>query len=270
MKFWKLDLPLLAAALALSTAPGAWAQGHLFDKVVVDFPNDIHVNDQILPKGHYELRQMRSTGRASNVMLVMSEGASHFDTNAITIPVVNNNTPNKTFVVVQRVGPDYYLDKVWVSGKDYGYQFPIPADVRSRMKEKAELLTLAADYQAPPPQVAAGPSTAEQEELIRRQQEAARQLTESAQQLQQAAQQQREAAEQQRLAAQQAQQALQAAQEAQARQPAPAPEVAQAPPPKPARIPQTSLGWANYLALSGFAIGLAFFLRRRRRRALLQ
>jgi LPXTG-motif cell wall-anchored protein len=304
MKIWKLDLPFAAAALALAVAPGAWAQGRLFNKVVVDFPNDIHVNDQVLPKGHYELRQLRADGAASSVMLIMSEGASHFDMDAITIPAVNNNTPNKTLVVLQRLGSDYYLDKVWVAGQDYGYEFPIPSDVKSRLNEQLAPVTLSANYQAAPaPEAAANAAPAaapapEQEALARQQQEAAQQLKQSAQELQQAAQQQREAAEQaqqaaqqardaaqqqqqaaqqQREAAQQAQQAAQAAQEAQNRQPAPAPEVAQNTPPpqpnenqsnQPNRIPQTASGWANYLALGILAAGLAALLRRRRRASL--
>src|SRR4029077_10300344 len=44
-------------------------------------------------------------------------------------------------------GNDYYFDKVWIQGKDYGYEFPLPQDARSRESERGDAVTVAAKYE---------------------------------------------------------------------------------------------------------------------------
>jgi len=51
------------------------------------------------------------------------------------IPALDNRTPEHTKVVLNHIGEGYYLNKIWVQGKDYGYEFPIPENVRMRERE---------------------------------------------------------------------------------------------------------------------------------------
>ena len=44
----------------------------------------------------------------------------------MTIPTLDPNTARDTKVVLHHYGSDYYFDKIWVQGKDYGYEFPLP------------------------------------------------------------------------------------------------------------------------------------------------
>ena len=55
---------------------------------------------------------------------------------ATAIPALDNRTPSETKLVLDHYGSDYYLNKIWVQGKDYGYEFPIPDSVRLREKER--------------------------------------------------------------------------------------------------------------------------------------
>jgi len=240
MRFWNLFLFFVAVTIATILPQAGSAQGRLFDKVVVDLPNDTHVNTQVIPAGHYEFRQMRDDAGASHVMLVTDDGAKHFDAAAITIPAVNNNTPDATRVIVKRIGPAFYLDKIWVAGKDYGYQFTVPKEAEAQVTT-VQPITISATYQpeqpaqvaeaAPPPPppapVAQTPAPApppparEEPPVI-----------------------------------------------AQATPPPPPPAVEPAPAPaapaQPAQLPQTASGWASYLMLGVLCTGLAMFLRLRR------
>jgi len=157
MKSRNVWILILIAATTLLLPNAGWAQGRLFDKVIVDLPNDTHVNEQVLPAGRYEFRQMRDPAGGSHVMLVTQNGGSKYSTDAITIPAVNNNTPNATRVIVLRVANTYYLDKIWIAGKDYGYEFVLPESARSRLHEVEQAYTVSGNYQTPQVAQAAPP-----------------------------------------------------------------------------------------------------------------
>src|SRR5258708_15629204 len=135
-----------ANVLLLALGTLAWGQGQLFDKVVVDFNQTVKVADQTIPPGHYEIRQLRNSSGGARILFVTTEGATKFEASGATIPILNNDTPWETRVILQRIGQNYYLNRIWISGKDYGYEFPLPAEGKALMHEKAEPLTLTAIY----------------------------------------------------------------------------------------------------------------------------
>ena len=49
-------------------------------------------------------------------------------------------------MILHHFGNDYYFDKVWIQGKDYGYEFPVPDSVKSRERERMEPISVAANY----------------------------------------------------------------------------------------------------------------------------
>ncbi len=155
----KIGTMILAAgitALGLATllTPGK-AQGPLYDRVDVHIPYSVTVGDKTLPPGDYVIQQMRDQGGGSRILLIYSDNGTRFETSVMTIPALDVNTPEHTSVVLHHFGPDYYFDRVWIQGKDYGYEFPLPAAVKMREKERMEPVSLAATYstvteQAPP------------------------------------------------------------------------------------------------------------------------
>jgi LPXTG-motif cell wall-anchored protein len=146
----KLGTSLIAAgitALGLATlVTPVKAQGLMYDRVEVKLPYSVTVGDRTLPPGEYVIQQLRDVGGNSRILLIYGDNGMKFETSALTIPTLDINTPEHTSVILHHFGPDYYFDKVWVQGKDYGYEFPLPNNVKMREKERMEPVSVAATY----------------------------------------------------------------------------------------------------------------------------
>jgi len=138
---------VLALGLATWMTPGK-AQGPLYDRVNVNLPYSVTIGERTLQPGDYVIQQLRDAGGGSRVLLIYSDNGMKFETSAMTIPTLDQNTPESTKVILHHFGPDYYFDKVWIQGKNYGYEFPLPDSVKARDKERAEPVSVAATYQA--------------------------------------------------------------------------------------------------------------------------
>jgi hypothetical protein len=234
----------LAIFLALSHQVTR-AQGPLYDRVTVDLPYTVTVGDHVLQPGSYLIRQVDSPGGASRVLTIHSNNGMEFETSALTIPALDPTTRDDTQVVLHHFGSDYYFDKIWIQGKNYGYEFPLPDSVKARQRERMEPVTVAATYQAAAPE----PQAAAQAAPPPAPAPAPEPAPETAQ----------------------AQPAPAPAPEPQAQPaPEPAPEVAQAQPPQPTEtanreMPQTSAGWLMMLLSGGLLSGTGMALRRRSR-----
>jgi hypothetical protein len=136
----------LAAGLAVYTI-GANAQGPLYDKVIVDLPYAVTINNTVLQPGHYVIRQMDDAGSNSRVLMIFGDNGMKLRATSLTIAALDINTPDKTSVILHHFGNDYYFDKVWIQGKNYGYEFPLPPSVKSREREQMQPYTVAATYQ---------------------------------------------------------------------------------------------------------------------------
>jgi hypothetical protein len=138
-----------ALLLAFLLTIPASAQGPLYDKVMVNLPYTVTIGDHTLQPGDYVIRQLPSAG-GSRVLLVYSDQGMKFETSAMTIPALDNRTPEDTKVILHHFGPDYYFDKIWIQGKNYGYEFPLPDSVKARQRERGEPINVTARYEAVP------------------------------------------------------------------------------------------------------------------------
>jgi hypothetical protein len=224
----------LLLALVL-TAPTSYAQGPLYDKVMVNLPYTVTIGEHVLQPGDYIIQQLPSEGGAGRVLLVYSDQGMKFETSAMTIPALKLNTPEDTTVVLHHFGPDYYFDKIWIQGKNYGYEFPLLDSVKARQRERMEPINVTARYEAAPaPQ-----------ETAQAQPPAAPVQPEPQPQVQ-------------------AQPAPAPAAPEPAPEPAPAPEVQQQPAPLAERaMPATAANWL-FMLLSGGALSAAGLTLRRR------
>ena len=220
---------LLAAGvwtLALATlAVPMWAQGPLYDKVIVDLPYAVTIGNKVLQPGNYVIRQNDSMGGGSRVLLIYSNGGRSFETSTMTIPALDQRTPESTKVVLHRFGNDYFFDKIWIQGKNYGYEFPLPESVKSRQRERMQPVSVAARYE----------STTQQAQQTQQTEKEAERPTEVAQAAPPPA--------------------------PPAAEPAPAP--APAPPEAAREMPHTSAGWLTMLLGGGFLATAGLGLRRR-------
>lgn len=148
MRIGKLLVPTV---LVFGAAGVVLGQGPLYDKVIVDLPYSVTIQDKTLTPGEYIIQQNPSEGQ-NRVVSIYSQDSNRFETFALTIPTLSNRTPNDTSVVLHRFGNEYYFDKIWVQGKNYGYEFPLPDAVKARQRERAQSVTVAANYESAPVQ----------------------------------------------------------------------------------------------------------------------
>jgi hypothetical protein len=118
----------------------------MYDRVNVTLPYSVTIGDRTLQPGDYVLQQLRDQGGGSRVLLIYSDNGMKFETSAMTIPALDQNTPEHTRVILHHFGNDYYFDKVWIQGKDYGYEFPVPDSVKARERERLQPVSVAASY----------------------------------------------------------------------------------------------------------------------------
>ena len=116
--------------------PNASAQT-MWDTVKVTLPYTVTVGEKTLPPGDYTIKQLDSAAGDSQVLLIYNGNGVKFETSALTIHAVDVNTPEKSSVSLYHIGDNYYIDKVWIQGKNYGYQIPLPKNARERETEAA-------------------------------------------------------------------------------------------------------------------------------------
>jgi len=149
-----MNIRNVVLTVSILTASVGFAQGPLYDRVNVTLPYPVTVNGTVLQPGDYEIRQHESAAGGSRVVHFFKDGGMKLETTAMAIPALDNRTPSETKLVLDRFGSDYYLNKIWVQGKDYGYEFPIPESVRLRENERMAAANITATYTAPAPAAA--------------------------------------------------------------------------------------------------------------------
>src|SRR5256885_14024359 len=92
-------------------------------------------NKRLQPED-YHRQELPKNGGASRVLLFYTKDGMKFETSAMTIPALDINTARDTRLVLNHLGDDYYISKIWVQGKDYGYELPIPDAMKSRQNER--------------------------------------------------------------------------------------------------------------------------------------
>jgi hypothetical protein len=271
------NLAIAAGVLALGSA--AWltpgkAQGPLYDRIQVTLPYTVTIGERTLQPGDYIIQQLRDNG-SSRILLIYSDSGMKFETSAMTIPALDINTARDTKVVLHHFGPDYYFDKIWIQGKDYGYEFPLPNSVKSRERERMEPVSVAANYQATPTtEATTSTSTAQATSAAANEQTstaAASQQTSTAAASQQtstaAASQQTSTAAQSETTSQATTHPQTMAQATTQPQTTPPATMAQTTEPSanreaPATMPHTSAGWLGMLLAGGTLSGIGLKLRR--------
>jgi hypothetical protein len=137
-------------SLSLLTASALMAQGPMYDKVEVNLPYPVTINNTTLQPGDYVIRQHDSAAGGSRVLHFFSDQGMKLETTAMAIPALDNRTPKETKLILDHIGNDYYLNKIWVQGKDYGYEFPIPSEIRLREQERNAPANVVARYEPAP------------------------------------------------------------------------------------------------------------------------
>jgi hypothetical protein len=131
----------------------------LWDRVDVNLPYSVTIGDKTLQPGNYVIQQLDDPSGGSQVLLIYGDNGMKFQTSALTIPALQNRTQSDTRVILHHIGNDYYFDKVWIQGKDYGYEFPLPNSVKMREREAMQPVSVAATASSVPPSTTAAQTT---------------------------------------------------------------------------------------------------------------
>jgi hypothetical protein len=149
----------LVLGLAALVAPSAIQAQPMWDRVDVNLPYSVTIGDKTLQPGNYVIQQLDSATGGSQVLLIYGDNGMKFETSALTIPALQNRTQPDTRVILHHIGNDYYFDKVWVQGKDYGYEFPLPNSVKQREKEAMQPVVVTANASSVPAATAQAAAT---------------------------------------------------------------------------------------------------------------
>lgn len=129
----KVQNLFLAAALATGAwmAPRAFAQQPHFDFVHISLPYSVSLGgDRTLPAGTYLIQELRSED--PTVLLFYSGNGMKFEISALATKTLDPNTARSTEVTLRQIGDNYYLDKLWIQGKSFGFEFPLPKGVEEK------------------------------------------------------------------------------------------------------------------------------------------
>jgi hypothetical protein len=109
----------LAALLGFGTRP---ATAQMVDIVKVTLPHGATVGTITLPAGEYTIRDLTDGGSSSSVLQILPEKGKGVTAVVMRISEPNNKRADHTQVVLQHSGDTYQMDKIWLEGRDYGYE----------------------------------------------------------------------------------------------------------------------------------------------------
>jgi hypothetical protein len=112
-------LLVLTAGVCLAAMVG-FAQ--MSDMVKVTLPHGAMVGTVTLPAGEYTIRDLTDDGSSSSVLQIRSAAGKMVIAEAMRISEPDNKRADRTEVILQREGGKYQMDKIWMEGRDYGYE----------------------------------------------------------------------------------------------------------------------------------------------------
>jgi hypothetical protein len=146
-KLFRNTASAIALAAAGWLAAATMTAQPMYDRIHVNLPYTVTLQNATLQPGDYTIQQLPSAASDSRILLFYSKDGMKFETSAMTIPTLDPNTPSDTKVILNHAGSDYYISKIWVQGKDYGYELPVPKSIRERQNERTTESSLSATYQ---------------------------------------------------------------------------------------------------------------------------
>jgi hypothetical protein len=123
---------VVASVIVMGASLSLTGQG-LTDGVRVKLPYPVTIGDVVLDPGEYEIRRPSPTNE--QILRFFSNDKLRYQTAAQTIPTEDEKAAEKTRVLLHHIGGSYYLDKIWMEGRNYGFEFQLPEKVRALQRE---------------------------------------------------------------------------------------------------------------------------------------
>ena len=109
----------LAGALAIGIGLRA-AAAQMADIVTVKLPYAASVGKVTLPAGEYTIRDLKDDGSTA-VLSIRSAAGPGVSALVTQVSRPNHKATGQTEVVLRHEGGKYQIDKIWLQGRDYGY-----------------------------------------------------------------------------------------------------------------------------------------------------
>ena len=138
---------ILAIALCSLTLM-VFAQGPAGDTVTVTFDRAVQVGSHTLPPGEYTIRQVTSASNPRVLEFTTNHG-TQLQATVTAIPIMQNSAPSETKIILDddTANGTIRLSRIWVQGKNYGYE--IPGNGAQSAQTTAAPLSLEARFDAP-------------------------------------------------------------------------------------------------------------------------
>jgi hypothetical protein len=127
---------LTAALFALSVA----AQDRITDEVLVTLPSTARVGEHTLAAGDYKIRQIPSANNPRILQFIDRDGKK-VETSISAIPALKNSGADSTMVELKQIGGNQYVRHIWIEGKAYGYELPVPDQMQVSAANSGVTLT---------------------------------------------------------------------------------------------------------------------------------
>ena len=124
----------VASVIVMGASFTLMSQG-LTDGVRVTLPYPVTIDDVVLEPGEYEIRRPSTT--SDQVLSFYNKDKLRYQTVALSVPAAEERPPEETKVILHHIGDSYYIDKIWIEGRTYGSEFPLPERARALQKELA-------------------------------------------------------------------------------------------------------------------------------------
>lgn len=113
---------LLVALLAVGLCTGVYAAVNPSDLLLVNFSQEVVVGDKILPVGTWEFRWDGS--KVNPTMKIYRDDAKNVEIVTTTIPTPGNEKMKESSIVLEKIGPDFHLTKIWIKAERKGFLIP--------------------------------------------------------------------------------------------------------------------------------------------------
>ena len=121
---------LLVVMSSLLAVAGGTARAQVVDPIVADIPFDFTVRGATLPAGHYTVRRL---GSDPEVMEILGVDNHRTPLLFMVETAQVSKEPNRSEIIFNRVGDQYFLSEVFEAGDRTGVEVP-----KSRAERKME------------------------------------------------------------------------------------------------------------------------------------
>jgi hypothetical protein len=124
---------VLAITAVICLAPSRLPAQELTSNDAFDLVLDhtVQVGSKTLQPGTYRFEPLNVAGGDAPVLVIRSTDGARSEISAQIVPTYSKQTQQDTRVYYHHVGNNYYFDRIWVKGRNFGYKFVLPKNAKA-------------------------------------------------------------------------------------------------------------------------------------------